>query len=71
MLSLGHSQSTSRSRDGGSRSGSVQGRRSGEIIEEEDEDELEVEEVEEFSPIRFGEDIQEEAVEDSPSKSRR
>jgi hypothetical protein len=40
-----------------SRSTSVAGRRSGEIIEEEDEDE--VEEVEAFSPIKAGEEIEE------------
>lgn len=34
-----------------SRSGSVQGRRSGEIMGIEEEDEDEIEEVEEFSPI--------------------
>jgi len=44
----------------------VQGRTSGEIIEEEDEDEIE--EVEEFSPIKFGENMEEEVLEDSPSK---
>jgi hypothetical protein len=42
--------------ENGSRSGSVQGRRSGEIIEEEDEEDLEVEEVEEFSPVKFGDE---------------
>jgi serine/threonine protein kinase len=57
MLSLaGHGGSPSSSRvrgDNGSRSGSVQGRRSGEIIVEEEEDE-DVEEVEEFSPVKEG-----------------
>jgi hypothetical protein len=58
MLSLGghHGGSPSTSRVRGenrSRSGSVQGRRSGEIIVEEEEDE-DVEEVEEFSPIKEG-----------------
>ncbi|KIW01455.1 uncharacterized protein PV09_07212 [Verruconis gallopava] len=61
MLTLGHS--TGR-RETGSRSGSVQGRTSGEIIEEEDENEgaveEEVEEVEEFSPVKFGEVVLEE-----------
>jgi hypothetical protein len=59
MLSLGphhghgSSPSTSRVRgEAGSRSNSV-GRRSGEIIEEEDEEE-DIEEVEEFSPVREG-----------------
>jgi hypothetical protein len=60
MLSLGGhhggSPSTSRVRgETGSRSGSVQGRRSGEIIVEEEEDEDEdVEEVDEFSPVKEG-----------------
>jgi hypothetical protein len=45
----------------------VQGRRSGEIIEEEDEEE-DVEEVEEFSPIKFGEQIEEVMLEQSPEK---
>jgi serine/threonine protein kinase len=60
MLSLGGhhggSPSTSRVRgEAGSRSGSVQGRRSGEIIVEEEEDEDEdVEEVDDFSPIKEG-----------------
>ncbi|OCK73394.1 Pkinase-domain-containing protein [Lepidopterella palustris CBS 459.81] len=53
------SPSTSRQRsENNSRSASVQGRRSGEIIEEEDEDE--VEEVDEFSPVmRPGEFVEE------------
>lgn len=38
----------------GSRSASLQGRRSGEVIQEEDEDEDEVEEVEVFSPVNEG-----------------
>jgi serine/threonine protein kinase len=68
MLSLGphhshgNSPSTSRVRgEAGSRSNSV-GRRSGEIIEEEDEEE-DVEEVDEFSPVREGtcEEVVEEA----------
>jgi hypothetical protein len=52
----------------GSRSGSVQGRRSGEVIEEEDEElceleevlgeEDEVEEVEEFSPVKADEVVE-------------
>ncbi|KAF2499507.1 Pkinase-domain-containing protein [Lophium mytilinum] len=56
------SPSTSRQRsENNSRSASVQGRRSGEIIEEEDEDE--VEEVEEFSNImRAGEFIEETSI---------
>lgn len=55
MLSIGTNNSGSpgpRPRDtsvGGSRSASVAGRASGEIIEEEDEDE--VEEVDAFSPL--------------------
>lgn len=55
MLSIGNSNgvvSTSRTRDssvGGSRSASAAGRTSGEIIEEEDEDE--VEEVDTFGPL--------------------
>ena len=55
MLSLGSAASTgssSRPRDssiGASRSASVAGRASGEIIEEEDEDEIE--EVDTFSPV--------------------
>jgi hypothetical protein len=53
MLSL----STVSRRDTGSRSNSVQGRRSEEAIAEEDEEDLEVEEVEEFSPIKFGEQV--------------
>ena len=69
MLTLGH-----RRESAGSRSGSVQGRRSGEIIEEEEEeeedleDDMEVEEVEEFSPVRFGEVVLEEGVSSSPEK---
>ena len=52
----------------GSRSGSVQGRASGEVIEEEDEElgeleevlgeEEEVEEVEEFSPVKADEVVE-------------
>ena len=52
----------------GSRSGSVQGRTSGEVIEEEDEElgeleevlgeEEEVEEVEEFSPVKADEVVE-------------
>lgn len=60
MLSLGphhgHGNSPSTSRVRGetkSRSNSVDRRRSGEIIEEEDEEE-DIEEVEEFSPVREG-----------------
>ena len=55
MLSIGSSNganSTGRSRDssaGGSRSASAAGRTSGEIIKEEDEDEIE--EVDTFSPL--------------------
>ena len=55
MLSIGNSNggiSAGRPRDssvGGSRSASAAGRTSGEIIEEEDEDE--VEEVDTFSPL--------------------
>ena len=55
MLSIGNSNganSASRPRDssvGGSRSASAAGRTSGEIIEEEDEDEIE--EVDAFSPL--------------------
>ncbi|KAF1987713.1 kinase-like protein [Aulographum hederae CBS 113979] len=64
------SRSRRRESGAGSRSGSVQGRRSGEIIEEEDEEEDEegdgyadlgeesqVEEVEAFSPIVAGEEV--------------
>lgn len=47
MLMMPHSRGASES--GGSRSESMQGRRSGEIIEEEEEDEFE--EVEAFSPV--------------------
>jgi hypothetical protein len=64
MLTLGHAGGR---RESGSRSNSVQGRRSGEIIEEEDEEEDEIEEVEEFSPVKFGEQI-EEVLEESPRK---
>ena len=55
MLSIGHSNagiSSNRPRDSsvdGSRSASVAGRTSGEIIEEENEDEIE--EVDAFSPL--------------------
>lgn len=72
MLSLplgGAANSVGSRSDRGSRSGSVQGRPSGEIIEEEDEDEVGglsnvpceeeyVEEVEEFSPIKAGETVE-------------
>jgi serine/threonine protein kinase len=60
MLTLGHAGGR---RESGSRSNSVQGRRSGEIIEEEDEEEDDIEEVEEFSPIKFGEVVLEESSE--------
>ena len=70
MLTLGPLHNASGRRESGaSRSNSVQGRRSGEIIEEEDEDMLEeeeedeVEEVEEFSPVKFGEVVLEEGNE--------
>jgi hypothetical protein len=76
MLSLGGhhggSPSTSRVRgEAGSRSGSVQGRRSGEIIVEEEEDE-DVEEVEEFSPVKesAGEVVLEEGEEPDESLER-
>jgi serine/threonine protein kinase len=59
MLTLPHLNSGRRESQG-SRSNSVQGRRSGEIIEEEEEEDEEVEEVEEFSPVRFGEVVLEE-----------
>ncbi|KAF2740422.1 Pkinase-domain-containing protein [Polyplosphaeria fusca] len=69
MLNLStHTSPRSRS-EGNSRSGSVQGRRSGEImgIEEEDEEE-DIEEVEEFSPItRPGEFVEE--VASSPGET--
>jgi hypothetical protein len=56
MLSLGNN--AGRRSDSLSRSGSIQRRRSGEVIEEEDEDEDEdVELVEEFSPIKPGDEI--------------
>jgi hypothetical protein len=55
MLSLG--SSGGRRSDSLSRSGSIQRRRSGEVIEEEDEDEDDVELVEEFSPIKPGDEI--------------
>ena len=65
MLTLGPLHNSGRRESGASRSNSVQGRRSGEIIEEEDEDmmeeEEEVEEVEEFSPVKFGEVVLEES----------
>ncbi|KAF2435126.1 kinase-like protein [Tothia fuscella] len=61
----GGSPSTSRVRGEGSRSGSVQGRRSGEVIveEEEDEDEEDIEEVDDFSPEK---DTQEEFLVEEP-----
>lgn len=61
MLNLQHGSALPKT---GSRSGSVQGRRSGEImgITEEEEEEEEVEEVtaEEFSKVGLGEEIEEE-----------
>ncbi|KAF2266328.1 Pkinase-domain-containing protein [Lojkania enalia] len=53
MLNLGThgSPSGGRRSEGNSRAGSVQGRRSGEIMGIEEEDEDEIEEVEEFSPV--------------------
>lgn len=86
MLSLGGhhggSPSTSRVRgENGSRSGSVQGRKSGEIIMEEEEEEEEaeedIEEVEEFSPLsQSAEEIVEESKDENgenevtPKKAR-
>jgi hypothetical protein len=56
MLSLANTGS--RRSDSLSRSGSIQRRRSGEIIEEEDEDEDDdVEVVEEFSPVKPGDEV--------------
>ncbi|EON66794.1 CAMK/CAMKL protein kinase [Coniosporium apollinis CBS 100218] len=56
--------------EGGSRSTSVQGRRSGEIIEEEDEDE--VEEVDAFSPVGAGgEVVYMEELEEGPTPGSR
>jgi hypothetical protein len=60
--------------EGNSRSGSVQGRRSGEIMgiaEEEEEEEEEIEEVEEFSPVltkegEFVEEVLPSALEKPP-----
>ncbi len=49
--------------EGNSRSTSVQGRRSGEIIEEEDEDDIE--EVDVFSPIGAGGEV---VYEDEPEE---
>ena len=70
MLSVGGHGSGQRSRsDGPSRSGSVQGRKSGEIIEEEDEDE--VEEVDAFPPAGPDEFVEEEGdlvVDDKPGR---
>jgi len=61
MLALNtHTGGAARRNDGtGSRSTSVQGRRSGEIIGimEEEEDEDEVEEVDEFTPVVRGEEV--------------
>ncbi|KAI9695127.1 MAG: hypothetical protein M1820_008895 [Bogoriella megaspora] len=60
MLGVHHSpgaRGREGSQGGGSRSGSVQGRRSGEVMiveEEEDEDEEEIEEVDAFSPVEGG-----------------
>lgn len=63
MLNLNTHSSPSAGRirsEGNSRSGSIQGRRSGEIMGIEEEDEDEIEEVEEFSPItRPGEFVEE------------
>lgn len=53
--------------EGNSRSASVQGRRSGEIMGIEEEDEEEIEEVEEFSPITRPGEFAEEVVGESPS----
>jgi hypothetical protein len=57
------SSSSSRIRsEGTSRSASVQGRRSGEIMGIEEEDEEDIEEVEEFSPVTQPNEFIEEAT---------